>query len=70
MIAAVRNSMAMMGVSLPQAIQMASCNPAAFLGLSDRTGALLPGRQADFILLDDRYQVLETWIGGQLQAGG
>ncbi len=69
MIAAVRNSMTMMGVSLPQAVQMASSNPAAFLGLSERTGAIAPGRRADFIVLDDRYQVLETWIGGQQQGG-
>jgi N-acetylglucosamine-6-phosphate deacetylase len=65
MISAVRNSMTMMAVSLPQAIQMASLNPAAFLRLSGRTGVIAPGLRADFIVLDDQYRLIETWIGGQ-----
>jgi N-acetylglucosamine-6-phosphate deacetylase len=64
MISAVRNSMTMMGVSLPEAIAMASANPAAFLQLSSRTGRIAPGLRADFVVLDDRHQVVETWIGG------
>ena len=67
MISAVRNSMTMMGVLLPEAIQMASLNPASFLRLSGRTGAIARGLRADFVVLDDRYQILETWIGGQSQ---
>jgi N-acetylglucosamine-6-phosphate deacetylase len=67
MISAVRNSMAMMGVSLAEAIQMASGNPSAFLRLPDR--AIAPGHRADFIVLDDACRVLETWIGGQRQDG-
>jgi N-acetylglucosamine-6-phosphate deacetylase len=67
MIAAVRGSMAMMDVSLPQAIRMASANAADFLRLSGQTGAIAPGLRADFIVLDDQHQVLETWIGGQKQ---
>jgi len=67
MISAVRGSMAMMGVSLPQAVQMASGNAAAFLRLSERTGALAPGLRADFIILNDQHQVMETWIGGKRQ---
>ncbi len=67
MIAAVRGSMAMMGLSLPAAIGMASFNPAAFLRLSDRTGAIAPGLRADFAVIDDQQQIVETWIGGRRQ---
>jgi len=67
MISAVRGSMTMMDLSLPQATLMASRNAAEFLRLSDRTGAIAPGRRADFIVLSAQHQVLETWIGGQRQ---
>jgi len=67
MIAAVRGSMAMMGLCLVDAVRMASTNAATFLHLSKRTGAITPGLRADFIVLDDTCQVLQTWIGGERQ---
>lgn len=67
MISAVRNGMSMMGVTLTQAVQMATANAADFLRLSDRVGAIAPGLNADFTILDDQCQVMETWIGGQRQ---
>ena len=67
MIAAVRGGMAMMGLCLADAVRMARTNAAAFLHLSKRTGAIAPGLRADFIVLDDACQVLQTWIGGEQQ---
>lgn len=63
MASAVRNAVAM-GVPPRQAMAMASENPAAFLGRSDRLGALSPGHRADLVWLNDAYQVRGTWIGG------
>jgi N-acetylglucosamine-6-phosphate deacetylase len=40
------------GVALPDAIKMASLNPARVLGLEDREGLLAPGRQATLTVLD------------------
>jgi len=65
MAAAVRNTVAMGGVSLAQAVDMASRSPAAFLGLGDERGAIAPGLVADFVQLDAAQRPVATWIGGQ-----
>jgi N-acetylglucosamine-6-phosphate deacetylase len=67
MATALRNSMAMMGVSLVQASNMASRNPAAFLGLDAERGRIAPGFKADLALLDDDLRVVRTWIDGRAQ---
>jgi len=64
MVSAVRNAMAMLGLSLATAVQMASAAPAAFLGLTDQRGQISVGQAADLVLLDEDLQVRETWIGG------
>jgi N-acetylglucosamine-6-phosphate deacetylase len=64
MIGAVRNAMSMLGLSLEDAVAIASATPAAFLGLADRRGAIRPGAAADLVLLDDALQVRRTWIDG------
>lgn len=65
MVAAVRNSVTMLGVPLEEASRMASTYPAEFLGLGDRFGRIAPGYSADFVLLDSDLQVVNTWIGGE-----
>lgn len=65
MAAAVRNTVAMGGISLAQAVDMASRSPAAFLGLGDQRGAIAPGLVADFVQLDAAQRPVATWIGGQ-----
>ncbi|MGI5869306.1 MAG: N-acetylglucosamine-6-phosphate deacetylase [Kiritimatiellia bacterium] len=62
---AVRNAVRLAGTTLPQAIRMASANPARVLGLAEATGALAVGRQADLVLLDDQFEVLQTWVFGE-----
>ena len=49
---------------LPDALRMASLIPAEFLGLDDELGRIAPGYRANLVLLDDRLQVRQTWIGG------
>ena len=65
MAAAVRNSVAMLGVSLEEASRMASTYPAEFLGIGDRYGRIAAGYQADLVALDDELQVAATWIHGR-----
>jgi N-acetylglucosamine-6-phosphate deacetylase len=67
MASAVRNAVALLGVSLEGALCMASSNPADFLGLGDRIGRIAPGCQADLVVLDDDLQVLETVMGGEFR---
>jgi N-acetylglucosamine-6-phosphate deacetylase len=67
MAAAVRNAMSLMGVDLAEAVNMASRNPAAFLGLSDDVGVIRAGQRANFALVDEALVVLGVWIDGHLQ---
>lgn len=64
MIDAVRNAVAMLGVTLEEAARMASTYPADFLGLAATHGRVAPGYRADFTVVDRDLRVTETWIGG------
>ncbi len=61
---AVRNAIEMLGVDLPQAVRMASTNPARVLGLDHSKGQIKAGFDADMILLNESLHVVQTWIGG------
>ena len=65
MAAAVRNAISMLGLTLEDAIMMASAAPAALLGLGRQRGAIAPGFAADFCRLDDELNVTSTWIDGE-----
>jgi N-acetylglucosamine-6-phosphate deacetylase len=64
MASCVRNAVAMLGVSLPQAVRMASQVPAEFLGVAQEYGRIAPGQRANLVLTDDELNVGETWIDG------
>jgi N-acetylglucosamine-6-phosphate deacetylase len=64
MIGAVRNAVTMLGLSLNDAVTIASAAPAHFLGLASERGAIKPGLAADLVLLDEALNVRETWIDG------
>jgi N-acetylglucosamine-6-phosphate deacetylase len=64
MASAVRNAVSMLGLDLADAVVMASANPAAFLGLGDQLGRIAPGYRANFVLFDDDFQIVESWIDG------
>jgi N-acetylglucosamine-6-phosphate deacetylase len=61
---AVRNAVRMAGLSLPQAVRMASANPARVLGLQERAGRIAVGRPADLVLFDADVNVRQTWVSG------
>ena len=61
----IRRAIKLMGVSFPQAIAMASRNPARTLGLEKRIGHLVVGHQADLVLWDEKFRVIETIIRGR-----
>ena len=62
---AVRNAVQLAGTTLPQAVRMASANPAQTLRLSHRKGRLQPGYDADLVLFDDNFDVRQTWVAGK-----
>lgn len=62
---ALRYCVERLGVVLEDALQMASLNPAAFLGRDRELGRIKPGYLASLVHLDDGLHVLETWIDGR-----
>ena len=64
MIEAVRNAMLLAGLDWPEALRMASCEPALAIGVDSRRGFIRPGCAADFVELDTNMVLHRTWIGG------
>ncbi|MDP9137155.1 MAG: N-acetylglucosamine-6-phosphate deacetylase [Pseudomonadota bacterium] len=54
-----------LGLSLEEALRMASLYPAAFLKLDHAYGRIAQGYLADLVHLDDNLTVRATWIEGQ-----
>lgn len=64
----VENLIRMTGVTLGEAVTMATRNPARVGRISGRQRGLTPGERADFVVFsmtNGRIQVEETWISGQ-----
>jgi N-acetylglucosamine-6-phosphate deacetylase len=64
MASAVRNSVNLLGVSLPEAVRMASAHPAEFLKVDGAEGRIAPGQRANLALVDENLAVRKTWIDG------
>jgi N-acetylglucosamine-6-phosphate deacetylase len=64
MIEAVRNAVALLEISLADALIMASRTPAAFLGLASELGRIAPGYRADLVAFNANFEVVGTWIDG------
>lgn len=65
---AVRYLVDKIGVKVEKALQMASIYPAEAIGLASQIGSLQSGCNADFILLDDKLQLIQTYRFAQLVA--
>jgi N-acetylglucosamine-6-phosphate deacetylase len=61
---AVRNAIDMLGLTLSQAVNMASRQPAEFLGLGHELGRIAPGYRASLVALDSDLMVTDSWIDG------
>lgn len=64
MLDAVRNIMKFTGIKLPQAIRLASANPAAVLGLQKK-GRIAPGFDADLVLLEPNLEPFLVMVEGR-----
>jgi N-acetylglucosamine-6-phosphate deacetylase len=54
----------MLGLPLDEAVRMASTYPADFLGLEKTHGRIAAGYRADLVVMDDDYNIRQSWIGG------
>ncbi|MFC1806005.1 N-acetylglucosamine-6-phosphate deacetylase [Planctomycetota bacterium] len=62
---AVRNACRLLGLSLREAVQMATINPARVVGAASRMGSLETGKEANLVVLDDRLRVRLTFVRGR-----
>ncbi|AHF15775.1 N-acetylglucosamine-6-phosphate deacetylase [Niabella soli] len=62
----VRNMITLAGVSLMDAVKMATATPAKLMGVHEWTGSLEEGKQADIVVFDPSVAILKTIIGGRL----
>ena len=60
----VRNVLSLMRLSRREAVAMATTNPARFLKIAGRKGSLEAGKDADCVILDEEFHVVETVIAG------
>lgn len=65
MASAVRNAARFARIDWLEAVRMASLYPARALGLADRLGYIRPGYRASLAALNERREVVQTWIDGQ-----
>lgn len=63
---AIRNLITFTGCTISEALQMAAVNPAKQLNVYDRKGSLVPGKDADVVVLDDDLNVVMTFCRGVL----
>lgn len=61
-----RNVIANTGLSLAEAWPMASLNPARAIGLAASKGSLEAGKDADLVLLNEKYEALLTVVMGRI----
>ncbi|PYZ92070.1 N-acetylglucosamine-6-phosphate deacetylase [Salipaludibacillus keqinensis] len=61
---AVKNMIEYSGCSLHEAVKMATINPAKQLGILDRKGSLENGKDADFCIVSESFEVLQTYARG------
>ena len=62
----VHNLVDLVGVTLPNAVRMATLTPATIIGLNGHKGSIEPGKDADLVVIDDAIHVHLTVVRGQV----
>lgn len=61
---ACRNIMHHTNCGIAQAFVMASLNPAKVIGMDDKIGSIEPGKIADLVFVDDKFNVQQVMLNG------
>ena len=62
---AVRNIIEWTGVSVPEAVRMASLNPVRVLGLDGQRGSIEPGKQANLAVFSPDFRLVTMFLRGR-----
>ena len=62
---ALKNLIKFTGRSLEEILPLLTCNPAKMLDVYDRIGSLDTGKDADVVILDEEYSVIDTFVKGR-----
>ncbi|MEC1523461.1 N-acetylglucosamine-6-phosphate deacetylase [Neobacillus niacini] len=62
----IKNILEAADITLSEAVQMASMNPAKQLNVYDRKGSISVGKDADILILSNEYQVEMTFCRGEI----
>jgi N-acetylglucosamine-6-phosphate deacetylase len=62
----VRNMIQLAEVPLQEAVRMASTTPATIMGMSNRKGSLIVGKDADILIFDKNINIKKTIIMGRV----
>lgn len=60
-----KNLVENVGIDMLEAVKMASMNPCRKYGYSDCKGSLTAGKDADFVIIDPDFNVIETYSKGR-----
>jgi len=63
---ALGNFMSNAGISIDDAVRLATINPSSLLGLGERLGRLQEGLDADITVFNEQFDVLFTYVNGGL----
>jgi N-acetylglucosamine-6-phosphate deacetylase len=61
----IRTMRQLAGVPLPDAIKMMTSTPARIIGVADKKGSLVKGKDADLIIFDEQINIQATFIQGK-----
>ena len=62
---AFRRGVTEVGLPVGQVVAATSTTPARTLGLDDRCGAIRPGLEADLVLLDESFELVDVMVSGR-----
>lgn len=63
---ALKNSILFGGVNLEEAIKFVTINPAKLLGIDRFKGSISPGKDADIVIFDKKFDVKKTIVEGKI----
>jgi len=62
----IRNMINLVGLSIQDAIKMATLNPAKVIGVDEKKGSLARGKDADLVVFDKNINILTTVVKGKV----